>query len=73
MPGTIGGSFIVDYLGPKWTTVLEFIEISGYPFDLEHEISGLLFQAFIGFIMSGLYKQYVSTALSPAHANYPSV
>ncbi|EDR09972.1 MFS Git1p-related glycerophosphoinositol and glycerophosphocholine permease [Laccaria bicolor S238N-H82] len=40
MPGTIGGAFIVDYLGPKWTM-----------------ITGLLFQAFIGFIMSGLYKQ----------------
>lgn len=39
MPGTIGGAFIVDYLGPKWTM-----------------ITGLLFQALIGFIMSGLYK-----------------
>ena len=27
MPGTIGGAFIVDYLGPKWTMVLKFIEI----------------------------------------------
>ena len=28
MPGTIGGAFIVDYLGPKWTMVLKLIEIS---------------------------------------------
>jgi sugar phosphate permease len=40
MPGTIGGAFVVDYLGPKRTM-----------------ITGLLFQAVIGFIMSGLYKQ----------------
>ena len=38
MPGTIGGAFIVDYLGPKYTMVF-----------------GLLSQAVIGFIMSGLY------------------
>ncbi|KDQ57339.1 hypothetical protein JAAARDRAFT_292602 [Jaapia argillacea MUCL 33604] len=40
MPGTIGGAFIVDYLGPKYTMIL-----------------GLLCQAVIGFIMSGLYVQ----------------
>ncbi|ETW82848.1 major facilitator superfamily [Heterobasidion irregulare TC 32-1] len=40
IPGTIGGAFIVDYLGPKNTM-----------------ITGLLLQAIIGFIMSGLYKQ----------------
>ncbi|KAF8874002.1 major facilitator superfamily domain-containing protein [Infundibulicybe gibba] len=40
MPGTLGGAFIVDYLGPKWTM-----------------ITGLLLQAVIGFIMSGLYAQ----------------
>ncbi|KAF9063053.1 MFS Git1p-related glycerophosphoinositol and glycerophosphocholine permease [Rhodocollybia butyracea] len=40
MPGTIGGAFIVDYLGPKWTLII-----------------GLLSQAVVGFIMSGLYKQ----------------
>ncbi|PPQ65301.1 hypothetical protein CVT26_000261 [Gymnopilus dilepis] len=39
MPGTIGGAFIVDRLGPKNTMLL-----------------GLLSQAVIGFIMSGLYK-----------------
>ncbi|KAF5392349.1 hypothetical protein D9757_001445 [Collybiopsis confluens] len=39
MPGTIGGSFVVDYLGPKWTL-----------------ITGLVSQAIIGFIMSGLYE-----------------
>lgn len=38
MPGTIGGAFIVDYLGPKYTMIF-----------------GLLSQAVIGFIMSGLY------------------
>ena len=38
MPGTIGGAFIVDYLGPKYTMIF-----------------GLLSQAIIGFIMSGLY------------------
>ncbi|THH12609.1 hypothetical protein EW146_g7533 [Bondarzewia mesenterica] len=38
--GTVGGAFIVDYLGPKNTM-----------------IAGLLCQAVIGFIMSGLYKQ----------------
>lgn len=40
MPGTLGGAFIVDYLGPKYTMIL-----------------GLLSQAVIGFIMSGLYMQ----------------
>jgi MFS family permease len=38
IPGTVGGAFIVDYLGPKNTM-----------------ITGLLLQAVIGFIMSGLY------------------
>ncbi|TFK40017.1 putative metabolite transporter [Crucibulum laeve] len=40
MPGTLGGAFIVDYLGPKYTM-----------------ITGLLLQAVIGFIMSGLYSK----------------
>jgi MFS family permease len=40
MPGTIGGAFVVDYLGPKHTMIL-----------------GLVLQAIIGFIMSGLYVQ----------------
>jgi len=39
MPGTIGGAFIVDALGPKNTMIF-----------------GLLAQAVIGFIMSGLYS-----------------
>lgn len=43
MPGTLGGAFVVDYLGPKYTM-----------------ITGLLLQAVIGFIMSGLYKQLTS-------------
>jgi len=40
MPGTIGGAFVVDYLGPKYNMIL-----------------GLVLQAIIGFIMSGLYAQ----------------
>ncbi|KAI0261254.1 metabolite transporter [Gloeopeniophorella convolvens] len=40
MPGTLGGAFVVDYLGPKYTM-----------------ITGLVLQAIIGFIMSGLYTQ----------------
>ncbi|KAH9838230.1 major facilitator superfamily domain-containing protein [Rhodofomes roseus] len=40
IPGTIGGAFVVDYLGPKYT-----------------QITGLVCQATIGFIMSGLYDQ----------------
>ncbi|TFK45738.1 metabolite transporter [Heliocybe sulcata] len=40
IPGTIGGAFIVDYIGPKYCQIL-----------------GLLCQAVIGFIMSGLYAQ----------------
>jgi len=40
MPGTIGGAFVVDYLGPKYTM-----------------ITGLVLQAIIGFIMSGLYVE----------------
>jgi len=39
MPGTIGGAFIVDYFGPKYTM-----------------IAGLLLQALVGFLMSGLYS-----------------
>jgi MFS family permease len=40
IPGTIGGAFVIDYLGPKWTMIV-----------------GLVGQAIIGFIMSGLYVQ----------------
>lgn len=40
MPGTLGGAFFVDYLGPKYTM-----------------ITGLVCQAVIGFIMSGLYEK----------------
>jgi len=42
MPGTVGGAFIVDSLGPKNTMIL-----------------GLILQAIIGFIMSGLYTKLV--------------
>jgi len=38
MPGTLGGAFALDYLGPKNTLIV-----------------GLVLQAVIGFIMSGLY------------------
>jgi len=38
IPGTLGGAFIIDYLGPKYTM-----------------ITGLVLQAIVGFIMSGLY------------------
>ncbi|KAI0649326.1 metabolite transporter [Trametes meyenii] len=40
IPGTVGGAFVVDLLGPKNTM-----------------IAGLVSQAIIGFIMSGLYTQ----------------
>jgi len=40
IPGTVGGAFVLDYLGPKMTLII-----------------GLVLQAIIGFIMSGLYVQ----------------
>ncbi|EIW57370.1 metabolite transporter [Trametes versicolor FP-101664 SS1] len=40
IPGTVGGAFVVDILGPKNTMIV-----------------GLLSQAVIGFIMSGLYTR----------------
>ncbi|KAI0671537.1 metabolite transporter [Trametes maxima] len=40
IPGTVGGAFVVDLLGPKNTMIV-----------------GLISQAIIGFIMSGLYTQ----------------
>ncbi|KZT29812.1 MFS Git1p-related glycerophosphoinositol and glycerophosphocholine permease [Neolentinus lepideus HHB14362 ss-1] len=40
IPGTVGGAFVVDYLGPKYCQIL-----------------GLVMQAIIGFIMSGLYTR----------------
>ncbi|KAI0787864.1 metabolite transporter, partial [Fomes fomentarius] len=40
IPGTVGGAFVVDFFGPKYTMII-----------------GLLCQAVIGFIMSGLYTQ----------------
>ncbi|KAJ3716103.1 putative metabolite transporter [Lentinula raphanica] len=43
IPGTIGGAFVVDYLGPKYCM-----------------ITGLMSQAVIGFIMSGLYEKLTS-------------
>ncbi|KAJ3732129.1 MFS Git1p-related glycerophosphoinositol and glycerophosphocholine permease [Lentinula guzmanii] len=43
IPGTIGGAFVVDYIGPKYCM-----------------ITGLMSQAIIGFIMSGLYEQLTS-------------
>ncbi|KAF9448516.1 putative metabolite transporter [Macrolepiota fuliginosa MF-IS2] len=43
IPGTAGGAFVLDYLGPKMTLIV-----------------GLVLQAIIGFIMSGLYVQLTS-------------
>ncbi|KAJ3889792.1 metabolite transporter [Lentinula edodes] len=43
IPGTLGGAFIVDYIGPK-----------------NCMIAGLISQAVIGFIMSGLYEKLTS-------------
>lgn len=40
IPGTLGGAFVIDYLGVKYTM-----------------ITGLVLQAIVGFIMSGLYVQ----------------
>ena len=57
IPGTVGGAFIVDFFGPKWTMVSvaspcdSLLWLNG-----SFQIIGLLSQAVIGFIMSGLYS-----------------
>jgi len=58
--GTLGGAFILDYLGAKYTmvSVKSRSEDPSYRTDLGLEqISGLLLQAVVGFIMSGLYEK----------------
>lgn len=61
MPGTIAGAFIVDYLGPKYTMVW-FIDVplSCFSDRMHNQILGLMLQAVVGFIMSGLYSQLVN-------------
>jgi len=58
--GTLGGAFILDYLGAKYTMVSvksRFEDPScGTDFGSE-QITGLLLQAVVGFIMSGLYQK----------------
>jgi hypothetical protein len=56
MPGTLGGAFLVDYLGPKNTMVCG-MSFGMTVIDEIVQITGLLCQAVIGFIMSGLYVQ----------------
>ena len=58
MPGTLIGAFFVDWMGPKWTLVSSLL----FPGPLRShlvvpQIVGLVLQAIVGFIMSGLYKQ----------------
>ena len=58
--GTLGGAFILDYLGAKYTmvSVKSRFEDSSFETDLGMEqITGLLLQAVVGFIMSGLYQK----------------
>jgi hypothetical protein len=60
MPGTIGGAFVVDYLGPKNTMVRFSSKAHLLPrltVLVSWKITGLLLQAVFGFIMSGLYTQ----------------
>ena len=57
--GTIIGAFIVDYLGAKYTMVSSLF----YPpssLSTRTQITGLILQAIIGFIMSGAYVQCVN-------------
>ena len=64
MPGTLIGAFVVDWLGPKYTMVSPHIGVARPIADCPAhiQITGLLCQAVIGFIMSGLYTQYVPFA-----------
>ncbi|KAI6102090.1 major facilitator superfamily domain-containing protein [Pisolithus sp. B1] len=55
IPGTVIGAFLVDYIGPKTTMLcIAYFQLHVHS-DLLHQIVGLLSQAVIGFIMSGLY------------------
>ena len=57
IPGTVGGAFVVDFFGPKWTMV-SVVSLCDSLLCLNDsfQIIGLLSQAVIGFIMSGLYS-----------------
>lgn len=60
--GTMIGAFVVDYLGPKYTMVRppqKFLHVFHHNFLGALQITGLLLQAIIGFIMSGLYTKSV--------------
>ena len=62
MPGTIIGAYIVDYLGPKNTMVCPSLPIVSCYHILKNasQVLGLVSQAVVGFIMSGLYNLLVS-------------
>lgn len=58
IPGTMIGAFVVDYLGPKWTMVRSTSMTEPMlDSDNGYQITGLLLQAVVGFIMSGLYAK----------------
>ena len=61
--GTIIGAFIVDYLGAKYTMVNSLF-YSPSLLLTRAQITGLLLQAVIGFIMSGAYVQCVNHRIS---------
>lgn len=58
--GTIIGAFVVDYLGAKYTMVSSLFFYSASSRLTRAQITGLLLQAVIGFIMSGAYVQCVN-------------
>ncbi|PPQ69137.1 hypothetical protein CVT24_000003 [Panaeolus cyanescens] len=63
IPGAMGGAFMIDYIGPKWTMVIfsasaalqgsNFAQYSAS----DSQIIGLLCQAVVGFLMSSLYAK----------------
>jgi hypothetical protein len=61
--GTIIGAFVVDYLGAKYTMVSSLF-YSPTTLLTRAQITGLLLQAVIGFIMSGAYAQCVNYRIS---------
>lgn len=61
--GTIIGAFVVDYLGAKYTMVSSLF-YSASSCLTRAQITGLLLQAVIGFIMSGAYVQCVNYGIS---------
>ena len=62
--GTIIGAFVVDYLGAKYTMVCSQFYSPSFTLLIGAQITGLLLQAIIGFIMSGLYAQCVNCRIS---------